>query len=314
MQAIIFGVAGQLGSYIADHLSSLGYDVIGISRKDISNYPYYVNKLLDCRKFRYITGDATDTSFVTNIVREFEAEEVYNMAGQSNVYGSFSNPSSTFRINIESCLNILEAVKNFSPESRVFQANSSEMYGSGGLKNENSEMAALSPYGISKLACHRLINLYRSRYNIFCNSGILFNSESVRRGGGFVTKKIAEYCSHLSRNNIPKEKLKLGNIYGSRDFGYAPSFAEGFCSSLHIDEPSDYVFATGKLTSVKELCETAFSYIGKAWEDYVEYDKTLERSVDASDIVGDSTKAFNLLGWKNSKDIHDVMKEMIDET
>lgn len=311
MHSIIFGACGQLGSFLSEHLLSLGYEVVGIGRKDISYYPYYIQQLKDSDKFKYIPGDVTDNSFVNSIIRKFGAKEVYNLAGQTSVYGSFSSPNSTFRTNIESCLNIFEAVRQFSPETKVFQACSSEMYGSGGIKNEDDEMLALSPYGISKLACHRIVDLYRSKYNIFSVSGIIFNAESNRRSPGFVTKKIAQYVASLTKGR-QFYKLKLGNLEGTRDFGYAPSFARGFHASLLADKARDYVFATGELTNIATLCNYAFSYIGKNYWDYVEHDKTLERAVDAGSVVGDSSRAALYLGWKNSKDISDVIREMVD--
>lgn len=316
MCSIIFGVAGQCGSFLAEQQLSLGFQVIGVGRKDIHSYPDYINQLSNCKNFTYIAGDATDPSFVSDVIRKFKPKEIYNLAGQSSVYSSFGSPNSTFRTNVESCLNVLEGVRQFSPDSRVFQACSSEMYGDGGLKNEEDEMRALSPYGISKLACHRLIDLYRSRHDVFGVSGILFNCESYRRSYGFVTRKIAQYVANVYKSKNKNEKgfhkLKLGNLGGTRDFGYAPSFCRGFHAALLADVARDYVFATGILTSVAQLCKDAFDYIGEDYTEYVDYDKTLERAVDAGSVVGDSSRAKLFLGWKNNMEIEDVLYEMIE--
>lgn len=308
---LIFGVAGQCGSFLAEQQLTLGFQVIGVGRKDIHSYPDYVHQLSNCKDFTYIAGDATDPSFVSDVIRKFKPKEVYNLAGQSSVYSSFGSPNSTFRTNVESCLNVLEGVRQFSPDSRVFQACSSEMYGDGGLKNEEDEMRALSPYGISKLACHRLVDLYRSRHNIFSVSGIMFNAESNRRSPGFVTRKIAQYVAQLSKNKR-MDKLKLGNLAGTRDFGYAPSFTRGFHQAMIADVARDYVFATGLLTSVMDLCHYAFGYVGKHWPEFVDHDKGLERAVDAGCVLGDSRRAKLHLGWQNDKSIEDVMIEMIE--
>lgn len=311
MKSIIFGVAGQCGSYLAEHLLSLGYDVIGVARKDITYYPKYVGLLAESPRFKYAVADVLDQSSIAHLLHEHQPYQIYNLAGQTNVFGSFSNAASTFRTNIEPCLAILETMRVMKHSSRFFQACSSEMYGSGGLKNENSEFKPLSPYGISKLSAHRLVDLYRSRHSLFAVSGILFNNESSRRGLNFVTRKIARYVAELSLGKT-KKKLELGNLSGTRDFGYSPSFVRGFRAAIQRDTPDDYVFGTGQLTSVQELCEIAFSYVGKNWSDYVETKDELLRPVDFVEAVADTSKAKKLLGWQNSKPISFIMEEIIN--
>lgn len=311
MKSLIFGVCGQDGSFLAEYLLSLGYDVVGVGRKDITYYPSYVRLLNESPRFEYIVADVLDQSAIAHIMNEYEPYNIYNVSGQTNVFGSFNNAALTFRTNIEPCLAILENMRIAKFPSKFFQACSSEMYGSGGTKNENSEFKPLSPYGISKLAAHRLVDLYRSRYSLFAVSGILFNHESTRRGFNFVTRKIARYAAELSLNKT-KKPLELGNLEGTRDFGYAPSFVRGMHSTLMCDSPDDYVFGTGQLTSVQQLCEIAFKYIGKDWKSYVQSVTHYFRPVDFVEAVADTTKAKNVLGWKNSKTITSMMEEMIN--
>lgn len=312
MSNLIFGIGGQDGSLLAEHLLKLGSDVIGVGRRDISEYEKYVQDL-QCDRFAYEVCDITDPSSIASLLRKYEPQYVYNLAGQSNVAASFNNPLSTFRVNVDPCVSILEWIRTNDPYVKFFQASSAEMYGDyAGVRNEQAEFRPLSPYGISKLASHRLIDLYRSRYGIFCVSGILFNHTSIRRQAHYVEKKIARYVAGLTANQRNFYKLPLGNLAATRDFGYAPDFVEGFVASLKTNMAADYVFATGKLTSIQQLCEMSFRHIGEDWRDFVETDERLVRKVDFLDVVGDSSFARNSLGWRNTKTIEDIMAEMIE--
>lgn len=311
MNNLIFGVAGQDGSLLTEYLLGLGFEVVGVGRRDISEYEKYVQDL-QCDRFAYEVCDITDPSSIASLLRKYEPQYVYNLAGQSNVAASFNNPLSTFRVNVDPCVSILEWIRTNDPYVKFFQASSAEMYGDyAGVRNEQAEFKPLSPYGISKLASHRLIDLYRSRYDLFCVSGILFNHTSVRRQAHYVEKKIARYVAGLTVDQR-NHKLTLGNLDATRDFGYAPDFVRGFVASLKAEEAADYVFATGKLTSIQRLCEIAFRYIGEDWRDFVETDEKLVRKVDFLDVVGDSSFAQNNLGWRNTKTIENIMAEMIE--
>lgn len=312
MSNLIFGIGGQDGSLLAEYLLGLGFEVVGVGRRDISEYEKYVQDLR-CNNFTYEICDITDPSSIASLLRKYEPQYVYNLAGQSNVVASFNNPLSTFRVNVDPCVSILEWIRTNDPYVRFFQASSAEMYGDyAGIRNENAEFKPLSPYGISKLASHRLIDLYRSRYDLFCVSGILFNHTSVRRQAHYVEKKIARYVAGLTADRRNFYKLMLGNLDATRDFGYAPDFVRGFVASLKAEESADYVFATGRLTSIQQLCEIAFSHIGEDWRDFVETDEKLVRKVDFLDVVGDSSFAQNNIRWCNTKAIEDIMAEMIE--
>jgi GDPmannose 4,6-dehydratase len=305
--AIITGVTGQDGSYLAELLLQKGYGVVGLYRRSSTNSFERIQSIKDHPRLILEEFDLTDPSDCLNIVIKHRPKEFYNLAAQSHVATSFKQPTTTFEIDTVGVINILEAIRRFSSTTRFYQASTSEMFGrnysvdSDGNKYQNEDTILLpqSPYAVAKLASHRMIQIYREAYNINACSGILFNHESPRRGENFVTRKITKYIGQLVNGIIPPTtKLKLGNIEAIRDWGHAKDYVRAMHLMIIRAKPDDYVISTGICYTVKDFLQAAFSKIDKDYRDYIEIDPELYRPAEVDYLRGDSSKAQKELNWK----------------
>ena len=316
--SIITGITGQDGSYLAELLLSHNHNVIGLYRRSSSNNFNRISHLLNHPKFLLEEFDITDASDCCEVITKYRPHHFYNLAAQSHVGTSFKQPSTTFDINTVGVINILENIKKFSTSTRFYQASTSEMFGrnyttdSNGNKyqDETTDLLPQSPYAVSKLASHRMIQIYRSAYDLFCSSGILFNHESPRRGENFVTRKITKYIGQLANNQIDT-KLKLGNIETYRDWGHAKDYVKAMFLMLSYDKPLDLVISTGETHSVKEFLIKAFSLINKKYEDYIQIDAELYRPAEVVYLKGNSSKAKSLLNWNPEICFDSLVEDMV---
>lgn len=316
--ALITGITGQDGSYLAQHLLQKNYKVVGLYRRSSTNNfertQHIKNTNLTLEEF-----DLTDPSDCYRLVDKYQPHEIYNLAAQSHVGTSFNQPSTTFEINTTGVINLLEAIRNRSPKSRFYQASTSEMFGSNftiknGIKyqDENTPFLPQSPYAVAKLASHRLIQIYREAYGLYACSGILFNHESPRRGENFVTRKITKYIGRLVNGlTEPNEKLKLGNIDASRDWGHANDYIEAMYLMLQQDAADDFVISTGETHTVRTFLEKAFNMVNLDWNDHVVIDPSLYRPCEVEFLKGDCSKAQSLLGWNIKINFDDLVKDMV---
>jgi len=333
--AIIFGATGQDGSYLAELLLGKGYSVYGMCRRASVDTTQRLRIAMKHENFHLIEGDVTDESSINSIIRANpEVNEVYNLAAQSHVHTSFEQPHYTWKTDAIGVLNILEAIKRWAPSARFYQASTSEMFGNNystncsrcacskvHFQNEDTPFSPTSPYAISKLAGHYLTKMYRDAYNIFSCSGILFNHESERRGDSFVTRKITRYVGWLKNvrwttKTYPlkyEEKLHLGNMSASRDWGHAEDYVMAMWLMLQQGRPKDFVIATGESHSVIEFCSLAFKRIGiEDWGNFVVVDSKFVRPSDVSYLCGDATKARKQLKWKPTITFEQLVDRMVD--
>lgn len=348
--AAISGVTGQDGSYLAELLLSKGYFVIGFSRRVSVDTSERIKHLLDDPNFDFQEGDICDPLYITELLTKFRIAEFYNLAAQSHVHTSFSQPVVTTEINYLGPLNILNCIKSLSPETRFYQASTSEMFGDeyngeDGYKyqDEDTYMNPQSPYAIAKLATHHACRLYRESYGLFTCSGILFNHESPRRGEKFVTRKITKWIGEfvkwlegcefgstgivlpehedmvrihgrpLNKPELPK--LRLGNLDAYRDWGHAKDYVRAMWMMMQHDVPDDYVISTCESHTVREFLEEAFyaiSYDGN-WEDLVVIDPQFYRPAEVDYLNGVSIKARTTLGWTPEYAFEDLVAEMVEE-
>ncbi len=312
-KALITGVTGQDGAYLADFLLEKNYEVVGTFRRTSHKSLERLETLDLMEKVELVKMDLTDQISINKVIKSTQADEVYNLGAQSFVGASFDQPLLTSNVNGLGALGIFEAVKEFSSHSKVYQASSSEMFGnSNDVKNENSRMYPASPYGISKVFAHKTAQHYREAYDMFITCGILFNHESPLRGLEFVTKKITYTIARIKANK--QEKLYLGNINAKRDWGFAGDYVKAMWLMLQQKKPSDYVIATGKSHSVEEFLVEAFEYAGLGdWKKYVEIDKKLIRPQDIDNLVGDSSRAKKEIGWEPTIQYKELIRLMIDD-
>jgi len=306
--AIIAGIAGQDGSYLAELLIEKGYRVLGFLRKDDDTS--VLSHLM-----KDILLEETELVHKEDIIRWtrlFLPDEIYNFAAVSFIPDSWVDPYRALRVNTLLVAAFLEVLKDHCPSARFYQASSSEIFGNPpeSPQTERTPHNPATPYGVSKLAAHQLLGLYRRMYGIYAVSGILYNHESPRRPARFVTKKIASAAARISQGG--KEKLKLGNIDARRDWGYAGDFVKGIWLMLQADEPDDYIVATGELHSIRDFLEVAFRHVGLDWREWVEVDPTLVRAVDVGLLVGDPSKAKEKLGWFPKVSFVELVKMMVD--
>ena len=314
-KALITGITGQDGPYLAKLLLSKGYDVKGLTR-DISEQNAKNLRYLGIdNKISLLEANLLDLSNVMRIVENYEPQEIYNLASQSSVRLSFEQPIGTLQFNIISTANLLEAVRIVNPKIKLYQASSSEMFGRVEKKNlpidENFVFHPVSPYGISKAAAHWTTVNYREAYGIFAVCGILFNHESVLRGKNFVTKKVIATAVRISKGT--QEKLRLGNIEIKRDWGYAPEYVRAMWLMLQQDYQDDYVIATNEAHSLKEFVELAFASLGLNWEKHVTIDKSLYRPSDIDIIYGSLKKAKERLGWVYNISFDELVELLVRE-
>jgi GDPmannose 4,6-dehydratase len=318
--ALITGITGQDGSYLAELLLHSGYNVVGLYRRSsISSFErirHINHKNLTLEEF-----DLTDPSSCISVITKYKPDELYNLAAQSHVGTSFKQPTTTFEIDTIGVINLLENIRKFSPDTKFYQASTSEMFGANysidgdGNKYQDEETKFLpqSPYAVAKMASHRMVQIYREAYNIYACSGILFNHESPRRGLNFVTRKITNFIGQIvSKPTIPAPKLGLGNLSASRDWGHARDYVYGMFLMLQQNVAEDYVLSTGNTYTVQEFCEKAFSYVGLNWQDYVFIDPELYRPCEVNYLKGSSTKAQKQLGWLPKVSFDDLVKDMVD--
>lgn len=311
-KALIFGITGQDGTYLADFLLKKNYKVFGTFRRT-SHKAFERLEAFDLLdKVDLLRADLADQISIQKAIKQSSPDEIYNLAAQSFVGASFDQPLLTSDITGLGATRIFEAVKEFSPKSKIYQASSSEMFGNTEeIKNEESRLYPASPYGLAKVYAHKSAQLYRDAYNLFISSGILFNHESPYRGLEFVTKKITSAIANIKAKK--QSKLILGNINAKRDWGFAGDYIKAMWTMLQQDNPSDYVIATGQSHSVKEFLNESFEYSGLGdWKKYVEISEKYMRPKDIDNLIGDYSKAKNELGWKPEIDYHQLIHMMVD--
>ena len=314
--ALITGVNGQDGSYLSELLLEKGYRVIGLKRRTSTISTGRIDHLMGNPNFSVKYYDLHDAYFINHILKEENIDEVYNLAAQSHVAVSFEIPDYTSDGICRGTLNILNAILNVSPMTRMYQASSSEMFGDStdytdkGY-NENSRMMPVSPYAVAKLYAHQMVNVYRKAYGLHLSSGILFNHESPRRGETFVTRKITMAAAKIKKG-LQKD-LRLGNLDAKRDWGHAKDYVNAMWLMLQTDKPDDYVIATGETYSVEQFLTEVFGYAGLGdWRNYVKIDPRLKRPNEVPYLLGDSTKARTLLGWKPEYNMQMLARRMFD--
>ena len=313
-RALITGISGQDGSYLAEYLLSEDYEVFGtLRRSSVSeNQTKNIEGIIDDINTEY--ADMTDVSSLHRVMGLAKPHEIYNLAAMSHVRVSFDVPQFTAQVNALGVVNLLEAIRQVSPTSKVYQASSSEMFGNcieeNGYQNENTPMHPVSPYGCCKLFAFRLMRNYRHSYNMFASNGILFNHESPRRGSNFVTNKVVKTAVKI-KLGLEKE-LVLGNMDSYRDWGCSKDYVKAMNLILNHSEPDDFIIATGKTHSVRDLCEYVFNRLGMDYKDYVRQDEKYMRPEELRCLKGDSTKSRTILGWKPTYTFQTMLDEMVD--
>ena len=310
--ALIFGVTGQDGAYLSKFLLDKGYNVFGTFRRTSHKCFESLDQLQIFDQVNRIKADVTDPSSIQSAIRQSQPDEIYNLAAQSFVGASFQQPILTADITAIGTLRVLDALKENASDAKFYQASASEMFGnSPGIKNENSAFKPRSPYGAAKVFAHQIVNHYREAYNIFACCGILFNHESSFRGIEFVTRRISWNLARIKFKKI--EKFTLGNIHARRDWGFAGDYVESMWLMLQQDKPDDYIVATGESHSVEEFLTLASEYAGLGdWHNFVEIDESNMRPTDIDELIGDSSKAREQLGWKPKMKFNDIVKHMVE--
>lgn len=309
-KALITGITGQDGSYLAELLLNKGYKVYGLKRRtalpNIENINHLKNEI------EFIPGDLTDLSSLIEAINIAKPDEVYNLAAQSFVADSWSQPILTGEITALGVTNLLEAVKRVKPESRFYQASSSEMFGKvvETPQKESTPFYPRSPYAVAKVYGHWITINYRESYNLYTCSGILFNHESPRRGIEFVTRKISDGVARI-KLGLQRE-LRLGNLKANRDWGFAGDYVKAMWLMLQQDTPEEFVIATGKTHTVEEFVEIAFRHVGLNWKDFVIQDPAFMRPAEVDLLLGDSSKAKRVLGWEPNVTFEHLIKMMVE--
>jgi len=310
--ALITGITGQDGSYLAEFLLEKGYRVVGLVRH--TSRPTYerIRHLLEADKIEIVQADLHDLSSLMTVIGEYKPDEVYNLAAQSFVPASWSQPVLTSEVNALGVTRLLEAIRNKHPEARFYQASTSEMFGKVREvpQKETTPFYPRSPYAVSKVYAHWITVNYRESYNIFAVSGILFNHESPRRGMEFVTRKVTHTVAKIKLGLA--DELRLGNLESKRDWGFAGDYVRAMWLMLQQDEPEDFVIGTGETHSVRELCEVAFSHVGLDYRDFVKQDPRFFRPAEVDLLVSDPAKARERLGWVPEVTFEDLIRMMVD--
>lgn len=316
-KALITGITGQDGSYLADLLLAKGYEVHGIIRRASTfntariDHLYQDPHVNGVRLFLHY-GDLSDSVSLTKLLYELQPDEVYNLGAQSHVRVSFDIPEYTADVTGVGTIRILEAIRESGVKPRFYQASSSEMFGKVQEipQKETTPFWPRSPYGCAKMFGHWATVNYREGYNLFACSGILFNHESPRRGETFVTRKISRAVAAI-KLGLQKD-LYLGNMDAKRDWGYAPEYVEGMWRMLQADQPDDYILATNETHTVKEFVQEAFGHVGLEWEKFVKYDARYERPAEVDLLIGDPAKAKRELGWEPKVRFKELVQIMVD--
>ena len=309
-RAVITGVTGQDGSYLAELLLERGYEVVGVTRRLSAPNHWRIEHLLDRIELR--PADLLDQLSLIRLIEDVRPHELYNLAAMSFVPASWDQPLLTGEYNAQGVTRVLEAVRRVDTSIRVYQASSSEMFGKvrETPQTEATPFYPRSPYGVSKVFAHYVTVNYRESHGLFAVSGILFNHESPRRGLEFVTRKVARGAARIKRGLA--DTLSLGNLDARRDWGFAGDYVRAMWLMLQQDEADDYVIATGKSHSVRELVETAFSHAGLDWREHVRTDPALLRPAEVDHLIGDPAKAETALGWRPGVDFEGLVRMMVD--
>lgn len=309
---LLTGITGQDGSFLAEKMLEAGHKVVSVVRRSASEDKklYNIEHLLGNANLIIENGDLTDSSSIFRIVSQYKPDEFYNLGAQSHVGVSFTSPESTMEINATGVLNCLEAVRLFSPQTKFYQASTSELYGDCKFapQDEQTPFAPNSPYACAKLAAHNLVGNYRRAYNLFACSGILFNHESERRGEQFVTRKITKAAARIKLGL--QNELRLGNLDAKRDWGYAPEYVDGMVLMLQHSVPDDYVLATGETHTIRDFINFVGESAGFDLMKYVVVDDQFKRPSEVPLLLGNSVKARNILGWTpktNVKKLAEIM-------
>jgi GDPmannose 4,6-dehydratase len=308
--ALITGVTGQDGSYLAELLLEKGYKVIGIVRRS-STTPYErIAHLID--RIELVSADLLDQTSLTDVVAEYQPDEIYNLAAQSFVQTSWTQPVLTGEFTALGVTRVLEAMKKAAPRARFYQASSSEMFGKvhESPQRESTPFYPRSPYGVAKVYGHWITVNYRESFGLYAVSGILFNHESPRRGLEFVTRKVTDGAARI-KLGLARE-LRLGNLEARRDWGFAGDYVRAMWAMLQRDTPADYVVGTGHTWSVRQLCETAFSHVGLDYHDSVVQDERYFRPAEVDLLVADSSRVCRELGWAPEVSFKDLIAMMVD--
>jgi len=309
-RALITGITGQDGSYLAELLLDKGYEVFGLVRRAATPSTERINHLLD--RLTLITGEMTDQTSLIDAMAQSQADEVYNLAAQSFVVDSWIAPISTGDVDGLGVTRILEAIRRVKPEARFYQAATSEMFGKVREipQTETTPFHPRSPYGVAKAYGYYITLNYRESYGMHASNGILFNHESPRRGLEFVTRKITNQVARIKLGQATE--LRLGNLDAKRDWGFAGDYVEGMWRILQADEPDDYVLATGETHEVREFCEIAFSRVGLDYRDHVVVDPKFVRPAEVELLLGSPAKAKEKLGWEPKVGFRELIEMMVD--
>ncbi|MBL7184388.1 MAG: GDP-mannose 4,6-dehydratase [Anaerolineae bacterium] len=309
-KALVTGVTGQDGSYLAEFLLEKGYEVIGMVRRTSTVNFERIKHIQD--KITLASGDLVDQISIIDILREHRPDEVYNLAAQSFVPISWSQPVLTGEVTALGVTRVLDAIRIVDPTIRFYQASSSEMFGKvrETPQNENTPFYPRSPYGVAKVYGHWITVNYRESYDLFACSGILFNHESPRRGLEFSTHKVTYGVARIKLGLA--NELRMGNLDSKRDWGYAGDYIKAMWLMLQQDEPDDYVVGTGRTHSVRKLCEVAFGYLDLDWQDHVVVDPKFLRPADVDFLVADAAKACTKLGWEPAVTFEELIQMMVD--
>lgn len=316
-KAFITGITGQDGSYLAEFLLEKGYKVYGMVRRSSSFNTGRINHIYqdiheEDANLRLVYGDLSDASSLARLLKQINPDEIYNLGAQSHVRVSFDIPEYTAEITALGTTRILEAIRDSGIKTKFYQASSSEMFGlvQDVPQKETTPFYPRSPYGAAKVYAYWMTVNYREAYHLFACNGILFNHESPRRGETFVTRKITKAVARIKQGI--QDKVYLGNLDAKRDWGFAGDYVEAMWLMLQADKPDDYVIATGETHSVREFLEEAFAYVGLKWQDHVEIDPRYFRPTEVDMLIGDGSKAREILGWQPKVTFKELVKMMVD--
>ena len=313
-KALITGINGQDGSYLAEFLLDKGYEVWGTLKRNSVSENQTTRLGDNYSKVKLEYADLTDLSSLIRVISLCQPDEIYNLAAQSHVRISFDQPLYTANTTGVGALNVLEAVRLIKPDCKIYQASSSEMFGNtidpDGFQRETTSMNPVSPYGCAKVFAYNISRNYRHSYHMFVSNGILFNHESPRRGTNFVTNKVVKEAVKIKLGL--SNQLRLGNLSATRDWGHAKDYIQAMWMLLQLDEPGDYVCATGISHSVQDLCEYVFSKLDLNWREYIKADSKFFRPEELHNLKGDSSKLREITGWKPEYTFESMLDEMIE--
>jgi GDPmannose 4,6-dehydratase len=310
--ALVTGITGQDGAYLAKLLLDKGYEVYGVIARRGSDTLWRLRELKVEQQVRLLNADLIDLSSLIRAVERAEPQEVYNLGAQSFVSTSWEQPILTAQVTGVSVVNVLEAIRQTNPEARFYQASTSEMFGliQTEKQDEKTPFYPRSPYGVAKLYGHWMTINYRESFNMHASSGILFNHESPLRGLEFVTRKVTDAVARIKQGK--QKELRLGNIDAKRDWGFAGDYVEAMWLMLQQEKPDDYVVATGRTTTVRDMCRIAFSHVGLNYEDHLVIDPEFFRPAEVDILLGNPAKAKEKLGWEAQTSLEDLIAMMVD--